>query len=1018
MASRTIMVWYAAWMAALSTLFYAVPAWHAFVWPVVGIGSVAAILVGVRRHRPRVRLPWILFGSAIVLFAAGDTTYNILTDVVGLASPFPSIADLFYLAMYPVIVAGLVMLTRTGTLRRGPRVSIDALILMTGLVLLSWIFLISPHVLNPALTLTERLVCVAYPIGDLLILLAAAKLVSVDRSSATLLLLTVGGLGLLAADLLYGFVRMQGDWAVGGPVDLGWLIFYACWGAAALHPSMTRLTEPRVLRPRRDGVARQVALLLTCLLPQIILLVEVLAGGVRHGIVIALSTMCLAVLAFIRMRQVLASHRRATARSDVLRLTSAALMSAADLATVTQALREMVQRLLGPDVDHRFRVVMNDGSRTDLFGEPMPRGAQLRYTRSLPEPERAILGGGELALVCPLLLDDRPHGEPTLGVVLIAAGEASLGVLLSPTEVAVSQAALAIERIMLNREVSRHDNEQYFRTLVQNTADVILIVAPGTHRIRYASPSASSVFGTTDLDDAPLLDLVDAASRGGVRSQITASTTVDAATAHEDWVVVRPDRSQILIEAACRDLSGDPTVAGIVVTLRDVTAQRRMEKQLTMLAFHDPLTMLANRTLFQNRLAEAVGSANGAAGTVTGVLFIDLDDFKVVNDTLGHASGDELLRAVAERLTGVLRREDLAARLGGDEFAALITQAPGAAAIEEVATRVVAALGEPFIVDGQVVSGMASVGIATSVDAVGGPELLRQADLALYVAKDAGKGQWRRYQPELHAVIVERLQLRTELERSLVAGGFELEFQPILTLADSTVAGFEALVRWNHPTRGRLLPGQFIDVAEESGHIVALGRWILIQAITEACRWHATAGGAAPYVSVNVSLRQFRSAGFLASVHAALSHAGLPPHRLMIEITESMLMRDDDRILADLAALRREGVRIAIDDFGTGYSSLSYLHQVPLDAVKLDKLFTASITTDPKQAALVDGIIRLARTLGLDVIAEGIETAAEHVLLASLGCPYGQGFRFARPLTPQATLSMIIEEFDTIAAPI
>jgi diguanylate cyclase (GGDEF)-like protein/PAS domain S-box-containing protein len=867
-------------------------------------------------------------------------------------------------------------------------------------VLLSWILIISPQVLAPDVPIVQRIISVAYPIGDVLILVTVIRLVIVDRVNTSLVLLIIGSTGLLFADILYGLLRLHGDWAIGGLTDIGWIVFYVAWGAAALHPSMAGLTEPRARRTHEISTTRQVILLTTALAPQIILLVEVTRGEVRHATVIAFAALTTGILVIIRLLGVIASHRRTIARSDTLRNASAALMSAEDVTDVTYALQRSTLQLLPPDRRHRFVMRMNDGG--ELFTQYGfdQGGVRLLYTTDLPPEIAARLEGYEVTLACPLVLDDRPTGHPVIGTVLVSSDVATLGMLQAPMEMMVSQAALAIERIQLNHQITRHNNERYFRTLVQNATDVILIVERGPHYIRYASPSAAELFGTEDIVGSCLLEHVDDETREAAQQHLTGGEQASG-----DWVLIRGDGSRLHVQTTARDVSDDPTVAGIIVTLRDVTAARAMEAELTHLAYHDPLTGLVNRTLFQERLAAAVDRA-AEAGQVAGVLFIDLDDFKVVNDTLGHNSGDELLRAVAERLVGVLRFDDTAARLGGDEFAALIEDAPTAEAIEEVAGRIVSALAEPFTVDNQIVSGVASVGIATTADAAGGDDLLRQADLALYVAKDAGKGQWRRYLPALHTVILERLELRAELETSIAAGEFSLDYQPIVGLPEGEIRGFEALVRWNHPVRGRLLPGHFIDVAEESGQIVPLGAWILTEAVRTAKTWHDHTDDA-PYVSVNVSPRQFHSPGFLDSVHAALDSAGLPPSQLTIEITESLLLRDDDRIWEDLATLRARGVRIAIDDFGTGYSSLSYLRQVPLDAVKLDRLFTATCTSDHKQADLVDGIIRLARTLGLDVVAEGIETQAESELLTRLGCPFGQGYLFARPLAAVDALAAI-----------
>ncbi len=507
------------------------------------------------------------------------------------------------------------------------------------------------------------------------------------------------------------------------------------------------------------------------------------------------------------------------------------------------------------------------------------------------------------------------------------------------------------------------------------------------------------MFGDVELVGSSLLDHGDPAERARAervfrRIQTRPVGDIDQDAGSTDWTLRRGDGTAVQVEISVRDLRADPTVRGLVFTLRDVTDKRRLERELTFRANHDALTGLANRALFAERMQKAIEARRG----VVGVLFIDLDDFKVVNDTLGHASGDQVLKAVGGRISAALRPHDTAARLGGDEFAVLIDDAADPVDVEDAADRITRALRDAYNVGGDLISCSASIGIGTTADAEDGPELLRQADLALYVAKGAGKSQWRRYQPELHTTIVERLELRAELDHAIHDGQLTLEYQPIVRLSDAHPAGFEALLRWNHPVRGRLLPDAFIDVAEESGLVVPIGEWVLKTAIAAATTWRRGQSYGAPYVAVNVSARQFRTPGFVRVVKRELAANNLPASCLMLEITESLLLRDDDQVWEDLAEVRRLGVRVAIDDFGTGYSSLSYLRHVPLDVLKIDRLFTGTVTTSTQQRALVDGIVRLAHTLGLEVVAEGIETTLERDLLRRIGCPYGQGFLFSRPM--------------------
>jgi diguanylate cyclase (GGDEF)-like protein/PAS domain S-box-containing protein len=712
------------------------------------------------------------------------------------------------------------------------------------------------------------------------------------------------------------------------------------------------------------------------------------------------------VLVLARMAGIMASHRLAIARERGLREASAALVSAADADEVGDAVRTAVAQLLPADVPNRVVLAMaitqpeqppsGDAARQAATDRAGGTTARLVHTRELDWVTAVRLSQFNMVLRCPLVLRDRPNGDPLVGVLTVGGPTWALLGLRQSLEVLATQVALALERIALSEEVTRRNSETYFRTLVLNTSDVILIVDE-ENRIRYASPSAGPVLGD-DPVGARVEDVVHSVDQRRLTELLAAVRSGDGPAEGLDFRGPDRRRTEVTLELHCRDLRAEQTVAGLVITMRDVTDRRRLERELTHQAFHDSLTGLANRVLYADRLEHAL--ARGARdGSVVGVLFIDLDDFKIVNDTLGHAVGDQLLIAVAERISGALRADDTAARLGGDEFAALIENIHDPAAVEETAGRILAALAEPVIIDGETLYAVASIGITTTPEASTAAELLRQADLALYVAKGAGKNQWRRYQSHLHGAMVERLELRSALDHAINEGHFLLQYQPIMDLATDTAVGFEALVRWHHPTRGVIAPDQFIEVAEESGLIVPMGRWVLDQALHTAAQWHRMLPRTQrPYVSVNVSVRQFRQTGFVDQVRAALDYAGVPPEALMLEITETLLMGDEEEIWADLAVLQELGVRIAIDDFGTGYSSLGYLRQRPIDVLKIDKTFIDDMVDNAQQHALVSGIISLAHTLNLTVVAEGIETHRHREMLARLGCPLGQGYLYSSPM--------------------
>jgi diguanylate cyclase (GGDEF)-like protein len=421
---------------------------------------------------------------------------------------------------------------------------------------------------------------------------------------------------------------------------------------------------------------------------------------------------------------------------------------------------------------------------------------------------------------------------------------------------------------------------------------------------------------------------------------------------------------------------------------------RELQEQLEHQAFHDPLTGLANRVLFVDRLTHALARR----GSRVAVLFLDLDDFKVVNDRYGHGHGDELLRQVAARVRGCLRAADTPARMGGDEFAILLEDADKAL-LMDVAERIVAAFCEPFTVCGSEVRVKGSLGVATNSSGDETAEdLLRNADVAMYTAKTSGKGRFASFESTMNAEMVRRHSLKEELEHAVERDEFVVEYQPIVQIGTGETVALEALVRWQHPERGRISPADFIPLAEETGLIVPIGRIVLAKACQVARQWSEAHPDRAPVsVHVNASAAELQEPDLLDHVNGAIETAGIHSGQLVIEITESILISDAPVSIAQLDELRRAGVRLALDDFGTGYSSLSYLRWLPLDTVKIDKSFVSWAGHGGKGAAFAKTITELAHTLGLDVVAEGIETDEQLVAVRELGCEMGQGYWFAPP---------------------
>lgn len=552
-------------------------------------------------------------------------------------------------------------------------------------------------------------------------------------------------------------------------------------------------------------------------------------------------------------------------------------------------------------------------------------------------------------------------------------------------------------------------SERRFRSLVQNSSDLVIVLSPDA-TIQYVSPSVErllgyrpeELLGTTAYawlhpDDVP-------AARFMLHRRLTlpnaplVPAVYRVRHRHGEWRYM---------EMLSTNLVDEPSVRGIVVNMRDVTEREALQRELARLAFTDALTGLPNRTVFLDRLKRALARARSNR---LAVLFLDLDGFKVVNDSLGHAMGDALLRAVAQRLTGCVPARDLVARFGGDEFALLVHRVRAAEQALRKAERIIAALRQPFLVDGREFFVSASIGVTVNRAQHGSAEeLLREADIALYQAKAGGKARAVLFEPSMTEQALKRLELETDLRHALERGELELHYQPEVDLATGRVTAVEALVRWPHPRHGLLHPDAFVPLAEECGLILPLGMHVLRAACRQARTWMA-ALTEPPTVSVNLSARELACPTLVTDIRAILAETGLDPNRLRLEITETAAMQDAEVTAATLAALRAVGVRIAIDDFGTGYSSLSYLRRLPVDALKVDRSFVAATDHDPQAVTVLQAITALARALGLEVVAEGVETEAQCERVRAAGCTSAQGYYFAPPVTAEAMTRLLAEQ--------
>jgi diguanylate cyclase (GGDEF)-like protein/PAS domain S-box-containing protein len=552
------------------------------------------------------------------------------------------------------------------------------------------------------------------------------------------------------------------------------------------------------------------------------------------------------------------------------------------------------------------------------------------------------------------------------------------------------------------------------REKVVDEMDDGVVVLDGDGRVVDLNPAARRILG---VREAALAGRPGPEVLGAWRSLAAGDADGDGARATRRQVQTGEGDGKRIYDVRMSPLADRGGAAqGRVVVLRDVTDRARMEEELRRSAFYDALTGLANRALFLDRLEQAAEHARRGKRSFA-VLFLDLDRFKLINDSLGHHVGDELLIAVSRRLESCLRPSDTVARLGGDEFAVLVEDVADAGEAVQVAERIGSVVGLPVTLDGHEVVPSVSVGVVLGSELKSGAEhLLRYADVAMYRAKTAGRGRYELFDPGMHESAVERLRLETDLRRALERGELRLFYQPIVDLATGRTSGLEALLRWEHPERGLLAPGDFMRVAEETGLITGIGAWALGEAAARLAAWQAAFPGDPPLkVSVNVSIRELVDPGFVPRLEEVLRGAAPLADTLRVEVTEGAIMRNAETVIAVLARLDALGIRCYMDDFGTGYSSLRYLHRFPVNVMKVDRSFVERVPGDREAVEVVRTIVTLARTLGMELIAEGVETPEQEEVLRAMGCHYAQGYLFSGPLSEDDTTAHLALHFSNLA---
>ncbi len=1055
----------------------------------VGWASVIAVPLGVRAWQPPQRRPWWCFGLAgamLLLSALVRAAHGLATDA---DYPFPSPADAIVFLGYGLLIVGLASLVRARQAAFDPEQIVDGLVVTGALGFLLWEFAVVPALEHlSGNLLAQELATISYCLVLIVVYLTTRLAVGPGARTPSFYLIMAATGAIFLTDLSVT-VETARSTATGVFLLIAPLA-YIFAGAAAIHPTMVRITDRPAVDDGPLTTGRLLLLAGGLVVAPVVLLTDVVNGRPPDVVTLAL-TVVMSVLVLVRLTLMVRSRERRNLSERLLREAGARLAGATaetlyDVAL--DALRQLTARVSSakvsvlygdtePPPPTRHRAVVPIGAPSE------PRGWLTVETADRLEPEteanmttlarmvELALSGRELTermererierrfrsiieqssdLIAVLDPDAgmqfaTPPIERMIGVPLGVTAEEVLALVHPddqreamrlwtdtmswggsgrPSELrmrdrtgafqwfevtardlrqdpevggVVLYARLVTDRKRAEERVVR--SEARFRALVQHSSDLVAVV-DDEGAFTFVSPAATRLLGyePAALTGMGLFELL-ATDELEAASDLASAFRQPFDRRRDEIAVVTRDGARHVLDVTFSDLRNDAAVGGIVVNATDITDRKALEHVLRHQALHDDLTGLGNRATFALEVAAAAERATmlGAAGLA--VLVVDLDDFKTVNDSLGHAVGDELLIIVAHRLRSILRSGDIATRLGGDEFVLLIAGHHSEDEVGSVADRILSTIREPALVHGHSIRITASIGVALAEGTgLSSEELLRNADLAMYLAKERGKDRFELFEEQMHATVAERLELKADLARAVEHDELVVHYQPVVSLTQGTIVGAEALVRWQHPRRGLLAPGSFIGLAEETGLIVPLGRAVLDAACRQLVRWIGERDGMGDFrLSVNASVREIEESDFAEEVLATCSRHGLPTSRLVLEVTESTLMRDVELVRGRLTALSRAGVALSVDDFGTGYSSLGSLRQYPFDLLKIDRSFVSALGTRHGDEMLRT-IVQLGASLGVQTVAEGVERAEEVSRLRELGCHAAQGFLFARPM--------------------
>jgi diguanylate cyclase (GGDEF)-like protein/PAS domain S-box-containing protein len=1031
-------IWY--FLAAgigLSILSVVIPTSNArsFAYDALGLVAAGGAIYGITGNEPRRRGAWQLFTLSLLLFAAGDVVFDVVQRGFGNADGYP-FADIVYLAAYPILAIALYRLARS---RFHRETAIDSAIVAVALSAVIWQWVITPVIESSNGAMLESLVSVAYPIMDIVLVVVIVHAVfTLPRWTPAAWLLFVGLGVMLVADAAYARMVADGAYSDGGAIDALWPISYFLLAAAVMHPSMRTLWEGDKAGLVRHGRARMMVLGAALFAAPAVMLLE--DSGTTAAVGLAAVTAVAAVgVAWRISRLVDESNQARVVLSESEARFRALVQHAADIITVispagrvtyiSPAVGEIFGKtpdeLLGASskefldpagidqsralyqqlMDHPERPVTSefhvfDGTEwrwieatwTNQLGEPAVQGV-VGNLREITDRKRAAEFAEAETRVLELILSGAPVPETLTALVealeaYVPDGAGSVR-LLDPDTGALEAVAAPSLPPKYIQMITKHTTVDDIRKALSATKLHVMrdIAAEGT--VAEATELCLS-YGLRGLWSLPI--------RTSDSTEFLGLLGMFVRTVRD------PRPGELAIMERVRDL--------IAVAIdRDAHT-----KQLGHLAMHDTLTGLPNRALAQDRLEHALARlANEEANddsAMVAVLFLDLDRFKLVNDGLGHETGDELLVAVAQRLSATVRRQDTVARFGGDEFVVLCEDLTDEAQAAELAERAEQAFAEPFTLTHAEVTITASIGIAvTNRSSDRAPSLLQDADAAMYRAKRRGGARHELFDEAMHTQAVSRLLTEGALRRALQHDELRVLFQPQFDLATGSRVALEALLRWEHPVRGLVMPGDFIKVAEETGIIVPIGGWVLERACELSRVSKADGPNGAPLsISTNVSYRQLQRSDFPALVARVVRDFAIDPATLCLEIAESALLDDLDATGVALRALKDLGVQLAIDDFGTGGSSLTYLRRVPFDELKVDRMFIEGLGRSAADDAIVAATIDMAHALGMIVAAEGVETEEQRVRLVELGCDRAQGFHLGAPEEIASRRLVLVEQ--------